>query len=467
MDVKIGLETHVQLDTDTKLFCGCSTESSDQPNSQVCEVCLGMPGSKPRPNEKAVRYAVKAALALGCRINNRSFFSRKTYFYPDMSKNFQITQYEIPVGEEGTVFIESEDERKEIDVERVHIEEDPAKLVHKGGDIASADYVLADYNRSGTPLIEIVTRPDFESPSEARTFLRKLTRILRYVGVYDPSADLTIKSDANISIEGGSKVEVKNITGTKAIERALSYEMMRQKNRRRKEGDVKQETRGFDAGQGITKPLRMKESEAGYGYIFEPDLPELSSEDREESAEEEMPELPDEKLERFQEQYQISSQLAKSLVRTPEIANDFEELASRHEPQLVASWMAGELKKNLNYREISYEEPSITIDWFETLLEFIEDDKISDRNAEMLIREMLDNPRDPEKIAEEEDLLSTEELDVEGTAEEVLEENQDAVEDYREGKEEALNFLVGKIMERSGAKADPKEAREILLEKLG
>ncbi|MFB6175190.1 MAG: Asp-tRNA(Asn)/Glu-tRNA(Gln) amidotransferase GatCAB subunit B, partial [Candidatus Nanohalobium sp.] len=220
-DVKIGLETHVQLDTETKLFCGCPNEEAEEPNTHVCETCLGHPGSKPRLNEKVLEYAVKTSQALQCDINEDIFFSRKTYFYPDMSKNYQITQYEVPVGEDGTIEVKTGDEKKEIGINRLHIEEDPAKMKHEGGSISSSKYTKVDYNRAGTPLLEIVTAPDFRSPKEARSYLQQLAQMLEYLEIYFPESEFSIKSDANISIDGGQRVEVKNITGTAGIEKAL------------------------------------------------------------------------------------------------------------------------------------------------------------------------------------------------------------------------------------------------------
>lgn len=465
--VTIGLETHVQLDTDTKLFCGCSADLGDEPNTHTCEICLGMPGSKPRTNQRVIEYAAKAAMALNCPINDEVRFSRKTYFYPDMAKNFQITQYEIPIGGRGQIRTRLRGEEKEIGIKRVHIEEDPARLVHRGGDIASSDYTLVDYNRAGMPLIEVVTEPDFSSPEEARAFLQKLTQILEYLGVYDPTSDLSIKSDANISIDGGERVEVKNITGTKGIEQALKYEITRQRNLQKRGRDIKRETRSYSSSQEITTSLRQKEMEEEYGYIFEPDLTKISvEEDQKDEIRGTIPELPDEKFDRFRDEYGLEDELIESLITDPELAEAFEELADDHDTDLVAAWLTGELKKTLNYNGIAYSRSGLETAWLNHLLGLLEDNKISDRNAELLLRELVEEPRDPQQVIEDEDLLRADEDEIREIVTEVLEDNEDAVQDYHDGEEDAINFLIGQIMQESGGKADPKEAREMLMEEL-
>ena len=268
----MGLEIHVQLNTNSKLFCSCSTKYEDkQPNEVTCPICLGFPGSKPKVNRAAIDFAILVAKALNCSINSPMFFSRKSYLYPDMPKNFQITQYEIPIAEKGILNIVD----KKIRIRRVHIEEDPGKLIHVGGSITNAKYVLVDYNRSGVPLIEIVTEPDFESTKEVRKFLTKLSSILEYLDAYDPSGEGSLRVDANISLKGGERVEVKNITGFKNVEKALNFEIIRQKNSHNMNVDITRETRHFDAQTNTTASLRKKEFEEDYGYIFEPDLTKI------------------------------------------------------------------------------------------------------------------------------------------------------------------------------------------------
>jgi aspartyl-tRNA(Asn)/glutamyl-tRNA(Gln) amidotransferase subunit B len=466
-EVMIGLETHVQLDTNTKLFCSCPNEEAEEPNTHVCPICLGHPGSKPKLNHAVLKQAVKTALALQCDINSEMFFSRKTYFYPDMSKDYQITQYEIPVGNDGEIEVKTGDEKKDIGIKRLHIEEDPAKLEHVGGKVSNSDYTKIDYNRAGTPLLEIVTKPDFRSPEEARSYLQQLQRTLQYLEVYFPESDFAIKSDANISINGGERVEVKNITGTKDIEKALNYEITRQKQMAKRGNGVSQETRSFNQGTGMTESMRQKETEADYGYIFDPDLTRQELSDKFQSCvRDEIPELPHEKFKRFQNEYGLKEKLVESLVTSQEMAEDYEDLAEEFDPETVASWMTGELKKTLNYNEISYGESAVKYQHLKYLFELLEDDKISDRNAEMLLRELVENPRDPKEIVEEEDLLKADDDEVNQIVESVIEDNPDAVEDYKNSDDGAINFLVGQVMQQSQGKADPKTAREKLMNHL-
>lgn len=466
-EVKIGLETHVQLNTNTKLFCGCPNEEADEPNTHVCETCLGHPGSKPQLNEEVINQAIEASEALNCEVNEDIFFSRKTYFYPDMSKNYQITQYEVPVGQNGDKEIKVGDEKKEIGITRLHIEEDPAKMKHVGGDISDSDYSKVDYNRAGTPLLEIVTDPDFKSPKEARAYLQQLAQMLQYLNLYHPESNYSIKSDANISIDGGQRVEVKNITGTSEVEKALSYEISRQKQLKKRGREVTQQTRSFNSGMGATEAMRQKETEADYGYIFDPDLTrqELDEELRTEIRKS-LPELPQEKFERFQEEYGLKDKLVESLVTESELADDFEELAENFDADLVASWMTGDLKKVLNYNELTYRESGLKIQDINYMLELIEQDEISDRNAEMLLRKIIDEEEDPEQIVESEDLLKAEEDEISEFVESAIEDNPEAVEDYNSGDEGAINFLVGQVMQKSQGKADPKTSRKKLLEEL-
>jgi len=466
-DVMIGLETHVQLNTDTKLFCGCPNQPGAEPNTNVCEVCLGHPGSKPQMNKKVIGQAVKVSEALQCDVNQDIFFSRKTYFYPDMSKNYQITQYKIPVGENGEMEVKVGDRKIDIGITRLHIEEDPAKTEHSGGTIQESNYTRVDYNRAGTPLLEIVTDPGFKSPEEAREYLKQLVQTLGYMGVYSADSEYAIKSDANISIEGGEKVEVKNITGTAGIQKALSYEITRQKQLKKRGRSVEQETRNYDANQEITTKLREKETEEDYGYIFDPDLTrqEIDQQYRE-RLKQDVPELPHEKFERFREEYGLPEKAVEALIVEPKLADDFEKLAENHETKLVSSILTGEMRKVLNYNDLTYTAFDAPLEWIEYIVELVEENKISDRNMEMVLRESIGRDRDPEKVVEEEDLLKAEEDEIDRFVEKVIDGNPEAVEDYESGEEEAVNFLVGQVMQQSQGKADPKTAREKILNKL-
>ncbi len=483
--VMIGLETHVQLDTKSKLFCGCRNSKDEDPNENVCEACLGMPGSKPRINRKVLKQALKTSLALECDVNEDYFFSRKTYFYPDMSKNYQITQFELPVGEKGEFEVKVEDEKLDVGITRLHIEEDPAKLVHEGGSVKKSDYTKVDYNRAGTPLLEIVTEPDFETPEQARAYLQQLSQMLEYLGIYDAESDYAIKSDANISIEGGERIEVKNITGTSDIEKALNYEISRQKQMKKRGKEITQETRGFNAGMGSTEKMREKETEEDYGYIFDPDLTRQYTRKSKDKLgisdgataeargstislreiEKDIPELPKEKLERYMSKG-LKPKMAEALVSDPEVAQLFEMLEEDFDPVMTASLLTGDLKKVLNYHEIRFSESGLKKKWFKHLLELIEEDKISDRNSEEALRAAVENPRPFKKIVEDEDLLKEGEDETAQVVEQVVSEENDAVEDYHDGDEGALNYLVGQVMSTSGGKADPKTARELLKEEL-
>jgi aspartyl-tRNA(Asn)/glutamyl-tRNA(Gln) amidotransferase subunit B len=347
MTVMIGLETHVQLNTRSKMFCGCANpvnlDEEPQPNTLTCPTCLGMPGSKPRTNRAAIDAGIRLALALECRVEPRFFFSRKTYFYPDMSKNFQITQYEVPLCRDGRMSIMAGGRMKRIRITRIHLEEDPAKLVHVGG--LGGKHTLVDYNRSGIPLAEIVTEPDFSSPAEAREFLQKLAAVLEYLGLYDPASRAVFKSDANVSLSGGERIEIKNITGTKEIEQALKYEIARQRNMLSRGVKVRRETRAWNPDVGSTQPLRGKEEEAEYGYIFEPDLARIEVGRQElAKARKALPELPDAKRDRYVRRFGMSGKVAESLVSDPQVAAFFEEVSGKvgkAGSDVAAAWIAG------------------------------------------------------------------------------------------------------------------------------
>ncbi|VVB59197.1 Aspartyl/glutamyl-tRNA(Asn/Gln) amidotransferase subunit B [uncultured archaeon] len=470
--MKIGLETHVQLNSATKMFCGCrnpvNLKSEASPNTITCPICLGLPGSKPSANRRAFELATKVSLALGCKIAKETFFSRKTYFYPDMAKNFQITQYEVPLAKEGMIEMEAEAAKKEIRIRRVHMEEDPAKLVHVGGMSSDGKHVLVDYNRSGIPLIEIVTEPDFKSPKEARLYLNKLANILEYLGVYDATSEAAIKTDANISIAGGERVEVKNITGAKEIERALSFEYLRQKNIIARGGKVVQETRAWDDVSGTTKSLRKKETEEEYGYIFEPDLPKLEvPESLKKNIAAQIPELPDAKRKRFIKQYGISSKAAESIVSSIDLANLFEEAAKSVKVEIAAGWISGQLMKTLNYNNLSWKTSGLKPEWLIDLLKMFESKKYSDDVAERILWKMIDDKLPPRTAAEKHGLAEIDrKLDIQNIISEILAKNPKAIEDYKKGEEKSLNFLVGQLMRQTKGMVDAKKAREEIMKRI-
>ncbi|MFC7166601.1 Asp-tRNA(Asn)/Glu-tRNA(Gln) amidotransferase subunit GatB [Halospeciosus flavus] len=476
----IGLEVHVQLETDTKIFCGCSTEPADEPNTNTCPVCLGLPGALPVLNEGAVEAAVRLGKALHADIPARTTFHRKNYFYPDLPKGFQITQYDAPICADGELEVSIGDERRVVEIERAHLEEDPGSLQHEGGDIATADYTLVDYNRAGTPLVEIVTRPDFRGAEEVRAFLAKLEEVLEYLGIYDSQRDGSLRVDANISmveateLEGGiseealataNRTEVKNISSHKGAEKALAYEITRQRNAIQRGREVEQETRHWNESKGVTVSMRSKEEERDYRYFREADLPPLEVSDWKERLE--IPELPDARRERFQEEYGLSEEAASKLTSTKQVADFYEDVAEEYEPDLAATWVADNLLGELNFRDMEITDIEGRLDQFKRLVELVAEDEITEKNArEVVLRDMLDEGKAPDTVVEEEGLGKTGAGEVEAVVEEAIEENPDAVKDYYAGEGGAINFLVGQVMQKTGGSADPGQVNELLREKL-
>ena len=472
MKIKIGLETHVQLNSQTKLFCSCinpvNLKEEAEPNSLTCPTCLGMPGSKPAVNKKIIELATKVALALNCKIAPEMYFSRKTYFYPDMSKNFQITQYEIPLASSGFLDINVNGKKKKISIKRIHIEEDPAKVVHVGG--LGGKYVLVDYNRAGIPLIEIVTDPDFESSQEARIYLSKITQILEYLGVYDSTSQAVLKSDANISMYGegitGNRVEIKNITGTKEVEDALNFEAVRQKSLLSRGMQVKMETRMWNPDIGSTQEMRGKEAEAEYGYIMEPDLPKFTIQKQlAQTLKKELPELPDQKYARYVKTYKLPESVAESLISEVDTAELFEIVAKQTDPKLAGNFIAGDLKKTLNWNNLRFKNSGLKTEWVIDLLKLFIDGKITDRNAELAIRKMVEEKKSAKEIVEKYS-LGKEEIDLESAINKIIENNQKAVSDYKTGEKKALEFLVGQIMRETKGKVDAQDVRSSLIKYL-
>ena len=475
LTVVIGLEVHVQLETDTKLFCGCSTVTAgDDPNTHTCPVCLGLPGALPVLNEAAVEAAVKVGKALGADIPEETRFHRKNYYYPDLPKNFQITQYDEPICRDGELEITVEDERRVIDVERAHLEEDPGSLKHEGGAIDRAEYTMIDDNRAGMPLMEIVTEPDFRSPGEVRAFLAKLEEVLEYLGVFDAERDGSLRVDANISlvsdpeIKGGlteealaaaNRTEVKNISSHKGAERALAYEVTRQRNAVERGREVDQETRHWDESRGVTVSMRSKEEEKDYRYFREADLPPLRvSGGKEEIA---IPELPDARRERLREEYGLSAEEAAKLTSTKRVADFYEELTDEFAPDFAATWVADRLLGELHYRDLTL--AAVDRGAFTRLLELVDDEEITVKNAEeVVLRTMLDEGLGPDEVVEREGLGKTDDDEVAAAVAEAIEENPEAVEDYRAGEDGALNYLVGQVMQATGGSADPGTVNEKL-----
>ncbi|PSP53747.1 Asp-tRNA(Asn)/Glu-tRNA(Gln) amidotransferase GatCAB subunit B [Halobacteriales archaeon QH_3_68_24] len=480
----IGLEVHVQLETETKIFCGCSTDPSDDPNTNTCPVCLGLPGALPVVNEAAVEAAVKVGKAVDATIPEETTFHRKNYYYPDLPKNFQITQYDDPICQDGELAFPVGGERRSVDIRRAHLEEDPGSLQHVGGGIDTADYTLVDYNRAGTPLMEVVTEPDFRSPGEVRAFLAKLTEVLEYLGVFDAGRDGSLRVDANLSIVDMSDVaadeidasvledadpnrtEVKNISSHRGAEKALTYEETRQRNAIKRGRAVEQETRHWDESKGVTLSMRSKEEEKDYRYFREADLPPLRVADWKERLS--IPELPDARRERFREEYGLSAEAASKLTSTKEVADFFEDVASEFDADLAATWVADELLGELNYRDMQITDVADRFDEIERLVELVAADEITAKNArETVLRGMLDDGDAPDEIVEREGLGKTSGDAVRDAVEAAIDENPDAVSDYHDGEDGAINFLVGQVMQKTGGSADPGDVNRRLREELG
>ncbi|WP_254280038.1 Asp-tRNA(Asn)/Glu-tRNA(Gln) amidotransferase subunit GatB [Haloarcula marina] len=488
----IGLEVHVQLETETKIFCGCSTEPTEEPNTHTCPVCLGLPGALPVVNEGAVEAAVKIGKAIDADIPAETTFHRKNYYYPDLPKNFQVTQYDAPICQDGELEFAVESERRAVDIRRAHLEEDPGSIKHvrdgtgplesRTCSIDRADYTLIDYNRAGTPLMEIVTEPDFRDPSEVRAFLEKLEEVLEYLGVFDATRDGSLRIDANLSmvdadevgddghidgdvLEDANRTEVKNISSHKGAEQALAFEASRQRKLIQSGRAVEQETRHFNETHGNTVSMRSKEEEKDYRYFREADIPPLRvSSWKDEIA---IPELPDARRERFVAEYGLSEEAASKLTSTKQVADFFEDVAEQFDADLAATWVADNLLGELNYRDMEITDVADRFDEVTRLVELVDDDEITAKNArETVLRDMLDEGDDPDTVVEREGLGKTSGDEVQQAVAEAIDENPDAVEDYHSGEGGALNFLVGQVMQKTGGSADPGEVNGMLREAL-
>ncbi|MEM2901925.1 MAG: Asp-tRNA(Asn)/Glu-tRNA(Gln) amidotransferase subunit GatB [Candidatus Bathyarchaeia archaeon] len=459
MDVKIGLEIHCQLtNLRTKLFCNCSSDyRGDEPNTHICPICMGLPGTLPLLNEKALEDGVAVALALNSEIQPKMTFYRKNYFYPDMPKNFQISQFDggdgVPIAKGGFVDL---DVGRRIKIRRIQIEEDPAKLVYSGT-IDTAEEVLIDYNRAGIALVEIVTEPDIRTPREARLFLQKLRDILEFLGVSDGSLEGSMRCDANISLGGGTRVEIKNISSFKEVERALRFEITRQKRLSAEGLTVQRETRHWDESRRITVSLRVKETEEDYRYFPEPDImPVVVSEQYVDAVRGALPELPHRKKDRYVEDLNVPVQNAAILSRNLRLSQLFERCVGLGaDPVEASNWIVGDLLSYLRELDLSLEDPKVRAEHLVEMLRLIEDGLISGKIAKEVLLESLKTGKSPKRIVEERGLMKIgdEEL-LERLVEEVFRENRRAVLDARLN-EEAVNYLIGQVMKKTAGKADP------------
>lgn len=478
----IGLEIHCQLKTQSKMFCRCPLEESEVPNINICPICTGQPGVLPKPNKKALDYAIKVALVLNCEIQEYSEFARKHYFYPDLPKNYQISQYQFPIGKNGFLIIETEDGFKKIGIERVHIEEDTAKLLH-----GASDYSLVDFNRAGAPLLEIVTKPDIASPQEAKNFMQLLQTTLRYLEVSDADMEKgQLRVDANISVRPkgskklGTKVEIKNLNSFKALERALSYEFERQVELLEEGKKIIQETRGWNDAKQKTILQRTKEQASDYRYFPEPDIPPLKIDKKWiESIKSQIGELPLDKKHRFVKDYFLMPAEAEIIVSDFKIANFFEQTYSellawllkakiedfdtQKVGRIIASWIINEMFKIINEEKIPFEKILLTPENFAEFLTLVIKKSINNISAKRIFQKMIKEGKDPSVILEEEGLhLISDTETLEEIVLNVIKENPQAVNDYKNGKTQALQFLIGKVMAKTKGSANPNIVREIL-----
>ncbi len=464
----IGLEVHAQLLTESKIFCACSTRFGAAPNSHVCPVCLGMPGSLPVLNKRVVDFALKLALATQARINPVSVFARKNYFYPDLPKGYQISQYELPLAEGGYIEIEVGEGKKRIGLVRIHMEEDAGKLIHD--EARPVSYV--DFNRTGVPLLEIVSAPDIRSPEEAVAYLKKLRSILRYLEICDGNMEEgSLRCDANISVRPkgsttfGTKVELKNMNSFKHVQRALEYEIKRQVALILDGKEVVQETRLFDAARGVTQSMRGKEEAHDYRYFPDPDLvPVEIDADWIEEIRKTLPELPDAKKARFMEEYQLPAYDAEIITSSRKLAEFFEACCKRlPKPKLVSNWIMTEVLRELNREGKEIDETRLSPENFTTLLKLLDEGVISAPAAKKVFAEMYATGRDPQEIVEEKGLKQeSDEAALLEICQRVLEAHPKEVEKYKKGKKNVLGFFVGQVMRETRGKANPKVVNQLL-----
>ncbi|EGS35606.1 Asp-tRNA(Asn)/Glu-tRNA(Gln) amidotransferase subunit GatB [Megasphaera sp. UPII 135-E] len=472
----IGLEVHAELKTKTKIFCGCSTEFGAEPNTHVCPVCLGLPGVLPVLNKEVLHFAVKAGLALHCDILPFSKFDRKNYYYPDLPKNFQTSQFDLPICLNGYVDIEVGGKQRRIHLTRIHMEEDAGKLVHSGSTIDTSDSSCVDYNRTGVPLIEIVSEPDIRSGEEARAYLEKLRSILQYLGVSDCRMEEgSMRCDANISIRPvgsetlGTKTEIKNINSFSGVQKGIEYEAVRQAQILEEGGTIQQATRGWEEAKGITVLQRIKEGSSDYRYFPEPDLIpiEVSSEYIEE-VRRELPELPDVRKERFKTEFGLSDYDSSLLTADKATADYFEAVVQDGiDAKTVSNWILGEIAKKLNEEGISIEHIPVTPTALAALLRLIQGGTISGTMAKQVLPEMWSTQKSADEVVKEKGLVQiTDTNALEEIVQKIIDANPQSVADYQAGKKKAIGFLVGQIMKETKGRANPGLVNQLLQQKL-
>jgi aspartyl-tRNA(Asn)/glutamyl-tRNA(Gln) amidotransferase subunit B len=469
----IGIETHCELATATKMFCACPTAFGAGPNTQVCPVCLGEPGSLPVVNGRAVEFAARIGLALNCRIAERSQFHRKNYFYPDMPKNYQISQYDEPLCTGGHLDVEVDGELRRIGITRVHLEEDTGKTLHVGttGRIHGADYSLVDYNRAGIPLVEIVSEPDLRSAEEARAYAEELRAVLLALEVSDAKLEEgSMRFDVNISLRPvghaqlGTKVELKNLNSLRSLYRAVGYEAERQRRVLADGGRLVQETRHWDEGTGRTEPMRSKEFATDYRYFPEPDLvPVEATADWVDGIREILPELPAERRRRLAEATGLGPKEVGWLARDTEVLTYFERVAKGRDPGVVAAWVMGELQRNLREFERAMADNPVGPERLGELLDLVAAGTVSATAAKEVLAEMFTSEAGPATIVERKGLAQISDTgELEAAVAAVVAANPDLAERYRGGKQGVLGALVGQVMRETRGRANPKLANELL-----
>jgi len=471
----IGLEVHAQLLTRSKMFCRCSTTFGEEPNTLTCPVCTGQPGSLPVVNRKAVEFAIKLGLATNCRIAPYSLFARKNYFYPDLPKGYQISMYEYPLAVDGFIEIINQGQKKRISIIRIHMEEDAGKLKH-GEMPETASFSYVDFNRTGVPLVEIVSGPDIRSPQEAGDYLRELRAILQYLEISTGNMEEgNFRCDANVSVrqkgkkEFGTRTELKNMNSFRHVEKALEYEIKRQITVLEDGEEVVQETRLWDPDQGITASMRGKEEAHDYRYFPDPDLVPLRIDEKWiEEIRKTLPELPAEKRERFVREYQIPEYDAEILTSTKAMANYYEECIRLFpEPKTVSNWMMGELLRELKRDEREINQCPVTPGHLAEMLEMIQEGTISGKIAKDVFEEMYRTGERPAKIVKEKGWTQIlDEAEIERAIQRVMETNPNLVKDYQKGKGKLFGFFVGEVMKETKGKANPKLVNELLKKKL-
>ena len=468
----IGLEVHAQLQTHTKIFCGCETRFGEEANTRTCPVCIGMPGVLPVLNKKALEFTIKTGLATHCTISSYSRFARKNYFYPDLPKGYQISQYELPLCVKGYVEIVVEEKVRRIGLTRIHLEEDAGKNLHMSEGHAS----LVDLNRAGTPLMEIVSEPDIRTPEEATGYLKKLRAILRYIEVSDADMEKgNFRCDANVSIrpigskEFGTRAEIKNVNSFKFVQKAIEYEIKRQSQILDEGGRVNQETRLFDSTKGVTFSMRSKEEAHDYRYFPEPDLvPIMVPRETVETLRNTIPELPDAKRDRFVKQYDLPEYDADMLTQSRAMADYYEEAAKlTGQSKVISNWMMGELMRLLNAENKEIESCPIKPERLAGMIKLIDSGLISTKIAKTVFEEMYRSGKDAEIVVKEQGLAQVSDTGaIEKIIDEVIKANAAQAAEYKSGKDKLFGFFVGQVMKASRGKANPDLVNHMLKKKL-